>query len=434
MFGRARLRLAAWYAGALFAVLAIVGGGAYLVLRQELNRQVNDALDAAVAGLSGAPPPAAGDPRRDDDANHEARESAGFAGLASDVFAIWLDPGGAVIANPRQIDLEGFPLARLASTAAGGARREDIRVSGEQYRLAAIAYAGHDGQQSGVLVVGKSLAARDGPLRAFAIVMGAGGMLGIALAALGGFWIAGRALVPIQDALETQRRFVSDASHELRTPIAVVRANAEVLLRHPDQSVEANIDQVAAISDESEHMSRLVGELLTLARADEQRLGLVVGPVLLHELLDTLVRDMGALAERRGITLRSDFRQAELQGDSQRIRQVAAILIDNALKYTPAAGTVTVRCRRDGHRAELSVSDTGPGIPAADQPHIFDRFYRSDRARTGDGGTGLGLAIAQSIVEAHGGRITLESSPGRGTTFTVRLPTRPRSAPAVAAP
>jgi signal transduction histidine kinase len=132
---------------------------------------------------------------------------------------------------------------------------------------------------------------------------------------------------------------------------------------------------------------------------------------------------MEALALERGLTLTIDAEPLEVQGDRHRLRQLGTILLDNALKYTPSGGRVTVRCVRAGKHAELSVADTGPGIPAAEQARIFDRFVRADSARTRSaGGTGLGLAIARWIAESHGGRISVESQPGVGATFLVRLP------------
>ncbi|MCC6381603.1 MAG: HAMP domain-containing histidine kinase, partial [Dehalococcoidia bacterium] len=192
--------------------------------------------------------------------------------------------------------------------------------------------------------------------------------------------------------------------------------------RHPDQTVEANVDQVAAINEESDHLGRLVGDLLTLARADEERLGLVHEAVDLDDLLDALVRDMTALAEAKRVALTGDLHGGRVEGDPQRLRQLATILIDNALKFTPPGGSVRVRAWREGSRVAFSVSDTGPGVSAADQPRIFDRFFRSDEARSPEGGTGLGLAIARTIAEAHHGRIGVESVPGNGATFSVRLP------------
>jgi two-component system sensor histidine kinase CiaH len=430
MFTRARLRLTAWYAGALAAVLVALGGSAYFILRHELDSEIDGSLDRALAQVQ-APPPTddhhASDPRRGSAPDEGAEPSFPdrAAGVSTDIFTLWLSANGSVVGNPRGVPTDRLPLAELANAARGGQYHEDADSAGARVRLLAAPASSGVGAEATVVVVGRSLAARDRQLDVLAIVLGSGGAAGLVLAAGGGFWLAGRALRPISLAMDTQRRFVSDASHELRTPIAVVATNAEVLLRHPDDSVESSIDQVAAISDEARHMSRLVDDLLTLARADEHRLEVRREPVALDGLLQGLARDMAALAEDRNVCLRAETAPAHADGDPQRLRQVAAILVDNALKYTPRGGTVVVRTWREGAKACFSVTDTGPGIAAQDQPHIFDRFYRVDRARTAGGGTGLGLAIAKSIVEAHEGRISVQSSPGQGAVFTVRLPARP---------
>jgi signal transduction histidine kinase len=222
-------------------------------------------------------------------------------------------------------------------------------------------------------------------------------------------------------AVEAQHRFVSDASHELRTPIAVMKANAEVLLRHPDQTIGSNIDHLEAIDEESTHLARLVGDLLTLARADEHRLDLSLERFPLEEVLDGVRRDMEALAAARHIDLSADLGPGEITGDAQRLRQLTAILLDNALKFTPAGGRVKLASSRQGSRWSISVSDTGPGIPDDAKERIFDRFYRTDESRSASG-TGLGLAIARTIAEAHHGRIEVASNNGTGATFTVTLP------------
>ncbi|MBA4180335.1 MAG: two-component sensor histidine kinase [Anaerolinea sp.] len=431
MFERARLRLALWYAGAMAVIFLLTGVAAYVILGNQLDDEIDDSLTRSLEDLQAVPPfmiaegafPAR--PRHPmpvDESNRDDRPRDSFGGISSDVFYILATAGGEVLANPRNLELEHFPLARLGGSQAGTTAWAEFDDEDGHYRVVSTAQP-IPGQPDGRLIVGRSLEARDYQLRALAIVLGVGGVAGVALAAVGGFWIAGRTLVPIRATLETQRRFVSDASHELRTPVSVMKANAELVLRHPDQTVEANIDQVAAINEEADHMARLVGDLLTLARADEQRVQLEKQRLDLDELLDSLVRDMTALAESKGVQLSARLASGELEGDQQRLRQLGAILLDNALKFTPPRGQVTVKSWRDGRNVAFSVTDTGPGIPPEDQPLIFDRFYRGDKARS-SGGTGLGLAIAQWIVTAHGGRIGVESPPGHGATFTVRLPAR----------
>ncbi len=195
------------------------------------------------------------------------------------------------------------------------------------------------------------------------------------------------------------------------------------MLRHPDSTVEANLDQLEAIAGETEHMTRLVEDLLTLARADEGRITIAKMKLDFAEVVEEVTRDMGALAEMRGVELAAKCERSEIHGDVQRLRQLVVILADNALKYTPAGGSVNVSCKRSGRKVELRVTDTGPGIAPEHQKRIFDRFYRVDEARKrAAGGSGLGLAIAKWIVEAHHGRISVESTAGKGAAFVVRLP------------
>ena len=430
MFERARLRLALYYAGALAVILVAIGVSAYLILRKQLDDEINQSLAKASTDLRAAPASvltgqSEGRPRGPGGELRESRDRLPLETLSTDVFYIVMTDDGTVLWNPRNVQLAQFPLAELAHEAAEAEISMDVHGQDHHYRLVSAPVPGLN-QTPIRLVIGRSLDARDYQLRALSIVLGVGGVAGVLLAAVGGFWIAGRALVPIRTTLETQRRFVSDASHELRTPVAVVKANAELVLRHPDQTVEANIDQVAAINEEADHMAKLVGDLLTLARADEEQIQITRVRLNLDELLDTLVRDMTALADMKGIALSAELASGEIDADAQRIRQLGAILLDNALKFTPSGGRVAVRSWRDGHRVAFLVRDTGPGISAEDQALIFDRFYRGDKARS-SGGTGLGLAIAQWIVTAHGGRVTVESKPGEGATFTVRLPASRRA-------
>lgn len=423
MFGRARLTLAGFYAAAMAITILSIGGVAYLVVRQSLDDDINSAISNARVGVMRDPARFGQLPLGQPPSGRERDDEDHAAVVSSDVFFVSTDKSGNVLSNPRGIETDHLPLAELTADYDKGDGWHDVSADDHRYRILTSSVSGPQG--SYYLHVGRSLDSRDRQLRTLAIVFGVGGLAAVVLSAAGGMWLAGRALVPIRTALETQRRFVSDASHELRTPIAVVRANNELLARHPEATVEANLDQVEAIAGETEHMTRLVEDLLTLARADEGRITIAHEPLSFGSLVEEVVRDMAALAEVRGLELTSDCAGGEIEGDPQRLRQLAVILIDNALKYTPAGGRVRVTCRRAGRRVELRVQDSGPGIPAEHHKRIFDRFYRVDASRArAAGGSGLGLAIARWIVEAHHGRILVESIPGDGATFIVRLPAR----------
>ena len=419
MFRRARLVLAAWFTLALGVTLLAVGGVAYVLIRNDIDREINDSLAATEQALSQpvTRPDGPGSPRgssRDDDDLYRLPP-----GVPSDVFIVYTDSKGNVLSNPRAIDVDDVDFAQLCAESGTASHTTDVNTGGSHLRI--ISQPG--GQPNLYVHIGRSLAARDRQLRTLTEVFVVGGLGGLFAAAAGGFWLAGLALKPISASFERQRRFVSDASHELRTPLAVLRANGELLQRHPDQTIEKNMDQVDAITAEAEAMTKLVEDLLTLARADEGAANLAHEPVAFGALLEDLGRDMEALARSRQIALTVDAEPVEVTGDRHRLRQLGTILLDNALKYTPAGGNVTVRCVRHGKAAELSVTDTGPGIPPDQQSRIFDRFVRVDSARTrAAGGAGLGLAIAKWIAEAHGGRIAVESVPGNGSRFIVRLP------------
>jgi len=214
-----------------------------------------------------------------------------------------------------------------------------------------------------------------------------------------------------------QRRFVADVSHELRTPLTTIQGNLDLIKRYGPDPVS-----MEAIGSEVKRMTRLVGDLLLLAQADSGRLPLHESPVELGTLAFEVYQQAKVLATQ--VELRLDRIDAvRVNGDPDRLKQLLLNLITNAIKYTPAGGQITVNVTQEKGYAFLKVSDTGIGIPKEDLPHIFDRFYRVDKARAREmGGAGLGLSIAQWIAEAHHGRIWAESEPGKGSTFTVQLP------------
>ncbi len=250
-------------------------------------------------------------------------------------------------------------------------------------------------------------------------------------------------LATLQRLYEQQQRFVADASHELRAPITSIRCNLDLLAKAPDLPEEEARAALADARTEADRMGRLVNDLLTLARADSiQYTGLTVSDgyrkserqrVDLDSLLLEVFRQYRPGREDKGEDVKQPGPRLLLQhitpatvyGEADQLKQVLVALVDNALKYTPQAGNVSLSLTTEGQFAILQVSDTGPGISPDDLPHIFERFYRADRTRSRDrdrGGTGLGLAIVQSIVQEHQGTIEVESTPGKGTTFTVRLP------------
>jgi two-component system, OmpR family, sensor kinase len=225
----------------------------------------------------------------------------------------------------------------------------------------------------------------------------------------------------IERAGRAQQRFVADASHELRAPLTGITANLELLERAAGLPEVEKAQVIAEASGDARRLARLVEDLLALARADAG-VRLRRERVDLDRVLLDAVADARHLARGPQVSV-DDLEPVVVEGDAERLRQVFLVLLDNALKYTPAEGNVGVVLRPAGNWVEVQVRDSGIGIAPADLPHVFERFYRADPARTRDpGGTGLGLSIARWIAGEHGGRISLRSVPGAGTTATVLLP------------
>jgi len=281
-----------------------------------------------------------------------------------------------------------------------------------------------DGDLVGTVYVGKEISAVYRGLQKATYTLTVLAVLALLIATGIGYVMAGKAIVPLREAYEKQRQFAADASHELRTPLSVVLASAEIL--ESDTSITSPFlkQVIGDIHDEVKKMTKLVSDLLVVARSDNQALKLKLTKVDLAAALDQTLRLMQPLAEKKNLTLRREgLNTLTAKLDEQKIKQLMLILVDNAVKYTPSSGTITVRLTEPSTgKLVFSVADTGIGIAPEDQQRIFDRFYRVDKARSREmGGNGLGLAIAQEIVQLHDGAIKVESQPGAGTTFTVIL-------------
>jgi len=232
-------------------------------------------------------------------------------------------------------------------------------------------------------------------------------------------------LARLEATFSAQRRFVTDASHELRSPLANLRGTIEVALRRPRTPDEYREALTVALA-EAERLSHLVQELLMLSRFDSNQLVLDCASCDLAEVARESVTALDARRQDRGVQLRLEGEPVTLVGDPHRLRQVVDNLLDNALRHAPPGSQVVVRSGREAGRASLIVQDAGPGLSSDELAHIFDRFYRTEAARGRDsGGLGLGLAIAKAIVEAHHGTLAARSTPGQGCTFTVLLPLAP---------
>ena len=250
------------------------------------------------------------------------------------------------------------------------------------------------------------------------------GLCGLVLVFLGGLFMAEKALVPIKKSWQRQKNFVADASHELRTPLAVIQTNLEIVLGNPWQTVESQAKWLENIHVENKRMAKLVVDLLFLARADSQQELLEMKNFPLHTILKDSLEVFEPVATGKNIKLEPLIEsEIHFYGDENRIMQVAVILLDNAIKYTPSGGIVTLSLKDTGDIIEISVSDTGEGIKKDQHDKIFERFYRVDKARSKQsGGTGLGLSIAEWIIKEHHGSIKVTSSLGKGSTFKILLP------------
>jgi signal transduction histidine kinase len=277
----------------------------------------------------------------------------------------------------------------------------------------------------GLLVTGESLEAEEAALHSLLLVLVIGGGAGLVVSIAAAWFLSGRALIPIQRAFQQQQEFIADASHELRTPLTVLRSATELLNAHRQEPLETNGELFDDVRAEIARMERLAQDLLTLARSDAGGLELMTAPVELAAIAAEVVRRTTPLARSHAIQLQlqTDAADAIVEADPDRLQQVLLILIDNAIKHTPAGGRVDVRVRRRAQHGEVEVADTGSGIPPEHLPRIFDRFYRADKARArAQGGTGLGLAIAKMLVDAHDGQLQLTSQVGVGTQVAMSLP------------
>jgi heavy metal sensor kinase len=217
-----------------------------------------------------------------------------------------------------------------------------------------------------------------------------------------------------------QQRFLADVSHELRTPLTAIKGNADLMRRMKSVDEES----LTSIEDEADRLTRLVGDLLLLTQAESGKLPLDFKPVELDTLLLDVSKEMHILARDRVQIKVTEIDQIQVNGDRDRLKQVLLNLVSNAINYTPQSGEIIISLGKVGEQARLIVRDTGPGIPAEDLPHIFERFYRAEKSRTRSkaGGFGLGLSIAHWIIAHHGGRIEVSSQEGKGTTFCIWLP------------
>ena len=450
-----RVKLTAWYMAILLASLSIFGVAAFFAMKKGIETSVDENLEGQAAGIEeliGRVLDEEPTQLRDELREHaELREQADFTQVC--------DESGHWIYRSRLMASHNVPAPGTASYSAynleaGGLPLRvlvrQINAGGDRYRIQVAApmddfYDAINRFKWVVLLLSPLL---------------------LILASGGGYWLSRRALAPVdqitrtaqdinshnlakrldvpQSRDELQRlsqtlnsmlerlessfnritQFTADASHELRTPLALMRTTTEVSLR-TSQTVADYREAQQEVLAELEKTSSLVEKLMLLARADAGVETLQHAPVNLAECLRDACKDGRILAEAKQLTFAEDIGSQEVfvEGDSHALHRLFLILLDNAVKYTPSGGSITVGLMRNNDSAVAEFRDTGIGISAGDLPNIFDRFYRADKARSREfGGVGLGLSIARWVAEAHGGAIEVESSPDRGSVFAVRLP------------
>ncbi len=415
---RTRRRLFATTMALLTLLVVGVGAATAFVGLRALDGDVDRALRSVVQGRVGAsggelPGTTEGDPG-------ESQE--GSQGQ-SDTFMLVLDPKGAVVENRTRYPLTGLPdTDAIAAVAKAGEDLRMIRAGNVDIRLFTIPLV-HDGVTNGFVQGGFVLTLHDHQSQTLILAIAGVGAAGLVGAALITLLLTGRALGPIREGFDAQRRFVADASHELRTPAALIRANAEVLQRE-GLVAEDGWPLVEDVIAEADRLGGLVGDLLQLAAWDEMRMDVVPVPLDAAALASDTVRGATALAAERGVLLEVDApAPAPAMADRDRLVQLLLILVDNAVDHSPRGTTVTVRVARAGGSVNLQVDDQGPGIPEKERERIFEPFTRlKGTTRHGSGGTGLGLAIARRIANAMGGTIRAESPAGGGARFAVTLP------------
>ncbi|KMY51808.1 histidine kinase [Peribacillus loiseleuriae] len=238
-----------------------------------------------------------------------------------------------------------------------------------------------------------------------------------------GFFLAGRALVPITEAWRKQQEFVSDASHELRTPLAVIQSKTDLLWRSPFSTIQEKAVDISIISKECRRLSKLVSNLLTLARSDSDQLEMEKEEFSLSTLLYEIIEHYSEIALYQEKTLQLDaVSSISFLGDKERIHQLIVILLDNALKYTNENGEIMITCFQSASSIEIKVQDNGIGIGEEHISKIFDRFYQVSKSRATEAGGGLGLSIAQWIIDKHHGKVKIYSEIGKGTSFEMAFP------------
>jgi two-component system OmpR family sensor kinase len=464
-----RARLTAWSVSLLAAILIAVIALIYILLARALYARIDDSL-AAVSQV--AVTSLANDLNEGQDTVDAARSTA--AELASRQYLVAIyDARGRLFAEAGREDDITIRLPPVEEIRDGEVTLTTIVEADDlddRHRLATRRAAVPGFNVEYLIVVGTSLEATDEELESLRAILWYVVPLSLVVAGIGGWFLAGRSLSPVvamaararligvqnlserlpvanprdelgrlaetfnellarlEGSLIQQRQFMADASHELRTPVTTARTAASVALQQPSREEAEYRETLAIIEQEAVRLSRIVDDMFTLARADAGNYPVRNIPMYLDEVVDEVVRASSVVAATRQVTIAAEtVHPAPLTGDEDLVRRLIVNLVDNAVRYAPSGSAVRVALDHEAGRYSISVSDHGPGIPAAEQERIFERFYRVDTARTHarDGGAGLGLSLAKWIAQVHGGDVTLAASSRMGSTFVITLPAPP---------
>jgi heavy metal sensor kinase len=457
-----RFRLIIWYAGLLTGVFLLFGAGMYQALRHYLKESLADSMqrrNRQITALLLAGVEKTGESYVIDEikARYAPENYDRFVRLSR-------QDGTVVYASGRAA---GFDPSGLAPFTAGKPRRIAVLPDGNRLLVVASEYRTASGRGY-VIESGGPMQPIDTILSHLLFLLLLGVPVVVLVAVGGGYVLVGRALGPmvqtvnsaeritlhnlderlplshtgdeledlsvalnrviarLSEALEQNRRFLADASHELRTPLAALRGEMESVVEQTRALPELS-DRAGSALEEVDRLSKIVDALFAISRLDAGEAQHAWERFDLASLAASTTEQMSLLAEDKGVSVSCNAQGSVcVEGDRARIKQVVVNLLDNAIKYTPEAGAINLNVRARENRAVIEVADTGIGIPPAAVPHIFERFFRVDNARSREaGGAGLGLAIVKSICAAHGGQVEVESAEGRGSRFTVELPLAP---------
>ena len=467
MIETVRARLTLWYVAALAAALIVVGGLIYMLLARALYVRIDENL-AAVSRI--AMTSLSNDLAEGQDVADAARSTAAELASSQQMLLIYDGSGRLLAEQGRDDDLEVAlpPLDRIPSGEPSLVTVEEPRDRTDRHRLALRRATIHPGPIDYVIVIGSSLERTDEELESLREILWYVGPLALVLAGIGGWFLARHSLAPVmamvdrarnigagnlgerlpvgnrrdelgrlaqtfndllgrvEQSMVQQRQFMADASHELRTPLATARTAASVALQQASRGESEYREALDIIEQQTARLSRIVEDMFTLARADAGNYPIRRTPMYLDEILDEVARAARVLAGPRGVSVEaSAITSTAFAGDEDLIRRLLVNVVDNAIRHAPAGTTVTIVLQEDGALYTITIRDAGPGVPPHAQPHIFERFYRGDAARSRDqayDGAGLGLALARWIAREHGGDVTLADASAAGSTFLISLP------------